>query len=146
MVRMTGQAVGQSTAAFEHAKNIQDERAERRTIGQFRGDGERAIHGHARAQKRRDFLSKEQDVALPASRKRRQLDFNGRLGFLADIDRRKPLAPQFEGNQPLGFGVNGAGANLPIGCYGAEVKVSHRRSSVFICGHCVYLWPIRILA
>ncbi len=47
------------------------------------------------------------------------------LGFPADIDRREPLAAQLEGDQPLGLGVNGAGANLPVGGDGSEVKVSH---------------------
>ena len=68
------------------------------------------------------------------------------FGFLADIDRREPLAAQLEGDQALGLGMNGAGANLSIGSDGSEVKISHAamntgdlRSSVSICGHLEFL-------
>ena len=128
VVRVSGQAVGQRPAAFEDAQNVQDQGAEGGAIGQFGGDGERAIHRHARAEQRGEFLSEEQDVALPAAGEGRQLDFDGFLRFLTDIDRRETLAAQLERDQALGLGVNRAGANLSIGCDGPEVEVASYRT------------------
>ncbi len=125
MIGVSGQAVGQRAAAFEDAQNVQDQRAEGGAIGYFGGDGERAIHRHARAQERGEFLREEQNIAFPVAGEGWQLDLNGRLGILADIDRCEPLAAQLERDQTLGFGVNGAGANLSVGSHGAEVEVGH---------------------
>ena len=128
MIRVSGQAVGQRSAALQHAQDVLHQRAERRPLGQFDGDGQRAIQRHAGVEQRGELLREEQNVFLLAAGERRQLDLEGFLGFLADVDRREPLAAQFVGDQALGFAMDGAGTNLPVGCYGAEMKARHRKA------------------
>ena len=78
IVGMGGQAVGQRLAALQHAQHVEHDDAERGLLGQFGGDGKRAVERHAGIEQRGKFLGEEQDVAALAAAERRQLDLDGR--------------------------------------------------------------------
>ena len=71
ILRMRSQAVGQRSAALQHAQHVQHDKAEAGPLGEFAGDGQGAIQRHAGIQQRGKLLGEEQDVAPPAARRRR---------------------------------------------------------------------------
>src|SRR5262249_25016664 len=111
------------TPAFEDAKHVQHDKAERRALGELGSDGERPIEGHTRIEKRRKFLREEQDIAPPPAAELGQLDLESRaLRRDSHVNGSQPLLAQLTRNELIVFARKTAGADLAIGCHSAKEK------------------------
>ena len=120
---MRGQPIGQRSAAFEHAQNVEDDEPKARPLGQFAGDAERSSSGTpALSSVESSWVKKRTSRRLrPANAG--SLKFQALLRFEADVDGRQPLFAQFARDPFVVFGMQGSGAELAIGCDCFEVKL-----------------------
>ncbi len=125
IIRMRAQAVGQRPAAFEDAQDVENDEAEAGALGQFGGDGERAIERDAR------FSSVESSwVKNRTSRRLRPpkdgslISIDVPLGCDADVDRRQALFAQLARDDLFVVAGEAAGAHFAVGGDGAKKKVA----------------------
>ena len=122
-----GQAVGQRSAALEHAQDVEHDEAEGGSLGELGGDGEGAIERHAGVEQRGQLLGEEEDVAAAASAEGGQLELDA--GVSSARRRRRPAsgpACAVRGRRAFRLAGEAAGAHLAVGGDGAEEEGRHQ--------------------